>query len=325
MSEETIPTAIDLFAGCGGLSLGFERAGWNVFRAYEMWKPAVEVYNRNLSGTCELVKLDKQFVFPPAQLVIGGPPCQPFSVTGNQAGKADERDGFDIFFRALLTAKPRYALFENVPNLARSHKRYFETLVNRCEGLGYTVSHKILKSSDFGVPQTRSRLFVVLHQGDFQFPSPRTIVPVTVGDVLGKSSFSSASGVAHPDLVLTPAQDKYIAKYEAASHCTHPRDLCPTRPARTLTCRNLHGCTSDMIRLKLDNGKRRQLTVPEACVLSSFPPNFFEQETRGNAMKCIGNAVPPLLAQALGEALMECCRGISQKPKRQKEIKDYFF
>ena len=104
---------------------------------------------------------------------------------------------------------------------------------------------------------------------------------------------------------LTPQQDAYIAAYEAKSGCLNPRDLYPDMPARTLTCRNLAGATSDMHRVKLPDGRRRRITQREAARLQSFPDwfEFCGNETRQFTQ--IGNAVPPLLAYKLALALKD--------------------
>src|SRR5687767_10808812 len=90
---------LDLFAGCGGLSLGFEAAGYKTI-GYEMDSSASDTYNKNLIGDCYAVKLEIDFDYPQADIVIGGPPCQPFSVGGHQKGIEDARDGFPIFIDA---------------------------------------------------------------------------------------------------------------------------------------------------------------------------------------------------------------------------------
>lgn len=91
---------IDLFAGCGGLSLGFEAAGYETI-GYELDESAVNTYNRNLKGKCYLQKLEVGFEYPKVDIIIGGPPCQPFSVFGNQKGMEDARDGFPILLMRL--------------------------------------------------------------------------------------------------------------------------------------------------------------------------------------------------------------------------------
>ena len=102
---------LDLFAGCGGLSLGFEAVGFETI-GYEMDKAACETYNKNLNGACYERKLEVGFEYPQADIVIGGPPCQPFSVWGYQKGVADSRNGFPIFIDAIEQLNPSILLIE---------------------------------------------------------------------------------------------------------------------------------------------------------------------------------------------------------------------
>ena len=94
------PVVVDLFAGCGGLALGFEAHGFNT-HGFEMVKDYAESYRRNLTGPCECVELKEDTPLPAAPVVIGGPPCQPFSVGGHQNGLRDTRDGFPAFLSAV--------------------------------------------------------------------------------------------------------------------------------------------------------------------------------------------------------------------------------
>ena len=103
---------------------------------------------------------------------------------------------------------------------------------------------------------------------------------------------------------LTKRMDEYIAKYEMKSHCVRPRDLRLNEPARTLTCRNLAGATSDMQRIRLDDGRRRRLTVREATRLQSFPDWFTFCWTKNSQYKQIGNAVPPFMAYWIAKKII---------------------
>ena len=291
---------LDLFAGCGGLSLGFEAAGYETI-GFEMELFASETYRKNLSGNCHTLKLDTDFEYPNANIIIGGPPCQPFSVGGNQKGINDARDGFPVFIDAVKKLEPKVFMFENVRGLLYTNKWYFELIIEELQSLGYLIEFKLLNAVDFGVPQNRERLFVVGHRSEFQFPrklKKKTKVSEAIGDLMYQIPKNSK--------FLTQAQDEYIARYEKASFCINPRDLHPDKPSRTLTCRNLAAATGDMHRVKLKDGRRRRLTVREAARLQSFPDwyDFAGHET--SKFYQIGNAVPPLLAYQLAESVKKC-------------------
>ncbi len=302
---------IDLFAGCGGLSLGFEAAGYETI-GYEFEENAVNTYNMNLKGVCHLKKLEVGFEYPKADIVIGGPPCQPFSVFGKQKGMEDARDGFPIFIDAVKQLQPKVFLFENVRNLAYSHKWYFDLIRKALGNLGYIIEYKCLNAVNYGVPQNRERMIVVGHKSNFCFPAVHQR-KVTVGEAIG----DLIDTVQDESKMLTPRQDEYIAVYEKKSYCINPRDLYPDRPARTLTCRNLAGCTSDMQRVRLKDGRRRRLVVREAARLQSFPDWFEFSGTEIKQFNQIGNAVPPLLAYQLALQIKET---YALPVKSEKEI-----
>lgn len=296
----TQPTKVlDLFAGCGGLSLGFEAAGYETI-GYEFEEAAVATYNKNLKGICHLQKLDVGFKYPEADIVIGGPPCQPFSVFGNQKGMEDARDGFPIFIDAIKQLQPKVLMFENVRNLAYSHKWYFDLIKNELSKLGYIIEFRCLNAVNYGVPQNRERMIVVGHKSSFNYPIVHKN-KVTVGEAIG----DLIDTIKDESKILTPRQDEYIAVYERKSSCVNPRDLYPDKPARTLTCRNLAGCTSDMQRVRLKDGRRRRLVVREAARLQSFPDWFEFTGTEAKQFNQIGNAVPPLLAYQLALKIKE--------------------
>ena len=121
IDNELNKTVIDLFAGCGGLSLGFESVGFKTI-GYEKLEDASETYRNNLIGECFTEELTTDTDFPKADIVIGGPPCQPFSVGGKQLGLKDSRDGFPIFLSAIEKIKPEIFLFENVRGLLYKNK-----------------------------------------------------------------------------------------------------------------------------------------------------------------------------------------------------------
>ncbi|RYY00019.1 DNA cytosine methyltransferase [bacterium] len=288
---------LDLFAGCGGLSLGFEAAGLKTI-GFEMNQHAANTYNKNLFGECHALKLDLDFKYPDAQIIIGGPPCQPFSVGGNQKGIEDSRDGFPIFIDAVKKLEPKIFLFENVRGLLYSNKWYFELIIKELKKLNYLLSFRLLNAVNYGVPQNRERLFVIGHKSNYDFPKSKS-QKVTVGEAIGDLMFQTSP----ESKFLTPSMDKYIAKYEKASACVNPRDLYPNRPSRTLTCRNLAGATGDMHRVRLNDGRRRRVTVREAARLQSFPDWFKFEGNETAQFNQIGNAVPPLLAWEIAKTI----------------------
>jgi len=291
---------LDLFAGCGGLSLGFESAGYETI-GFEMDTSASNTYNKNLIGNCYPIKLDVGFEYPKAEIVIGGPPCQPFSVGGNQRGIEDSRDGFPIFIDAVKKLEPKVFMFENVRGLLYSNKWYFELVLKELRKLGYVISYRLLNAVSYGVPQNRERLFVIGHRTKFEFPKSG-LKKSTVGEAIGDLMYAFSD----ESKFLTPSMDQYIAKYEKASSCINPRDLYPDKPARTLTCRNLAGATGDMQRVRLQDGRRRRITINEAARLQSFPDWFEFTGNETAKYNQIGNAVPPLLARHLALAIKTC-------------------
>ena len=278
---------LDLFAGCGGLSLGFEAVGFRTI-GFEMVDEAVDTYNRNLKGKCYNQFLEVGFNYPEEEnidIIIGGPPCQPFSRFGNQKGMEDARDGFPIFIDAVRRLQPKVFLFENVANILGRHKWYLDLIVQELQNLGYIVEYKVLNAVDYGVPQRRERLICVGHRASFHFPAIER-EKRTVAEAIGDTMLSPEP----ESKILTSRQDEYIAVYEKKSHCVNPRDLYPDRPARTITCRNLAGATSDMQRVRLADGRRRRLTYREAARLQTFPDWFEFSGTETKQFYQIGNA-----------------------------------
>jgi DNA (cytosine-5)-methyltransferase 1 len=286
-------TVVDLFAGCGGLSLGFEANGFKTI-GFEMDEQATNTYNENLIGECFNQKLTIESKYPKADVVIGGPPCQPFSVGGKQLGLKDSRDGFPIFLSAIKQLNPEILLFENVRGMLYKNKWYLKEVIEELESLGYYINYALLNAVNYEVPQNRERVIVIGSKQKINLPR-KIKRKITAGQALGELAFQFDEN----SKFFTESMDRYVANYEKASKCVNPRDLYLDRPARTLTCRNLAGATGDMHRVRLKDGRRRRITVREAARLQSFPDWFEFSGTETNQYNQIGNAVAPNFAYHL--------------------------
>lgn len=288
--------AMDLFAGCGGLSLGFESAGFSTV-GYEMKPQAVASYRDNLAGSCFHRKLEVGFPEGEADVLIGGVPCQPFSQGGLQKGQFDPRDGFPIMIDAIRRIQPRMAIVENVRGLVVRNRAYLDFVLDRIREMDYVVDHRVVDTACFGVPQRRMRLVIVASRVGWEWPRDLVSRPVSAGIALGPMACDTGDGTRR----LTEAMDRYIAVYERKSGCSTPRDIRLGQPSRTVTCRNLGGATSDMLRLVMPDGTRRRLSVREGARLQGFPDWFRFSGRESEQFEQVGNAVPPLLALALAQ------------------------
>ena len=171
--------AIDLFCGAGGLSLGLKRAGWELVASVEHDHYASATHRLNFPNCqhfdCDIQQIDWRPFAGKVDLVAGGPPCQPFSVSGKQQGQEDVRDMVPEFLRAVDEIKPMAFVMENVKGLTlEKFKPYLLRTIAQFEELGYFVTYRVLNSADFGVPQQRERVFVVGLRGHhFTFPEKK--------------------------------------------------------------------------------------------------------------------------------------------------------
>ena len=159
---------VDLFCGCGGMSLGFEGAGFKVTAAFDNWKPALQVYEDNFDHIVGQLDLgdpesDKEISRHSPDIIIGGPPCQDFSSAGHK-NYSNERANLAIRFAEIVSnIKPKYFVMENVPRIR--HSQIFLEVKDTLKRSGYGLTEKILDASLCGVPQARKRVFLIGHLG----------------------------------------------------------------------------------------------------------------------------------------------------------------
>lgn len=170
-----------LFAGCGGLALGFESVGFRTL-GFELSDNAATSYNENLRGECIVERLNVESELPSAPVIIGGPPCQPFSNGGMRRADQDKRDGFPAFLAAVRKIEPEVAIIENVRGLMTGdHSWYFLQTLNNLREFGYVVDSLELNAAEHGVPQRRQRVFIVAHRGGLMLQTRRQRQPLLPG------------------------------------------------------------------------------------------------------------------------------------------------
>ena len=190
------PKLIDLFCGCGGFSLGFERAGFEVLLGIDIWADALKTFAFNHRG-CKTLLADLSLIHPSdtqsmlegetVDVIIGGPPCQGFSVAGKRIVDDIRNKLYKNFVNFVAHFKPKAFVMENVPNiLTIGGGAIREAILDDFAALGYTTEYKIMTASDYGVPQNRRRaIFVGFRNGHhFEFPSPLESEKVTSSEAI---------------------------------------------------------------------------------------------------------------------------------------------
>lgn len=187
---------IDLFCGCGGLSLGFEHAGYNLLLGIDMWEDALVTYRHNHKNNntlcADLANLkaetvEKEIDNQKVDVIIGGPPCQGFSIAGKRIVDDERNSLYKSFVRMVQHFKPKAFMLENVPNiLSIGNGIVRDSILRDFEELGYTITYKVCLAADYGVPQNRKRaIFVGLLDGTkFEFPAPTVNVPITCKEAI---------------------------------------------------------------------------------------------------------------------------------------------
>jgi DNA (cytosine-5)-methyltransferase 1 len=330
-------TAISLYSGAGGLDLGFSRAGFRVRWAIDSDPFAVTTYNANLESCA--VSGDVLSIDPPSglqpTLVIGGPPCQGFSVIGRMDPDDPRSRHVDHFFDVVAHLRPRAFVMENVKALAKSPRwaAVRARLLERADALGYERSLFVLNAQDFDVPQSRERMFLVGIQGASpQRPLATTAgCPPTVRSVLehlprfgepGNDATCAARVVPAGKPVMRPTAHRGSLLFNGSGRPLKLDGLAKTLPASMggnatpiIDQEELeHGAEPWVVgyHQRLQSGKPplkrapdrlRRITVQEAAALQTFPSGWVFAGPRVAQYRQVGNAVPPRLAEAVALSL----------------------
>jgi DNA (cytosine-5)-methyltransferase 1 len=334
---------IDLFAGCGGLALGFAQAGFTPLLAVEADERAAATYARNMGEHVICQDIGSVHGLPRAQIVVGGPPCQGFSRLGN--GQGSEQDArnqlWRQYVRMLSEARPQVFVMENVPELLKAPA--WPQFMRQVKRMGYTVDARVLLASDYGVPQHRRRAFVIgaldarliawpqITHGD----APDLQPLVTVRDALQglplvpdgrnwhieRPRIHENSRTRYQHVPADGGNRMQMARSlehaglgELVPACWRGRDshgvdvfgrLWWDRPSVTIRT-EFHKPEKGRY---LHPSEHRPITLREGARLQTLPDEFAwpEDQTMSHVARQIGNAVPPLLATAIARALAARC------------------
>ncbi|MGL5062399.1 MAG: DNA cytosine methyltransferase [Microcoleus sp.] len=318
---------ISLFAGCGGLDLGFRLAGFNPIWANERDRAIWDTYNFNHPDTIldrrDIRKINSDEIPDRILGIIGGPPCQSWSEAGAKRGIEDDRGQlFWEYIRIVRDKQPLFFFAENVSGiLAPRNREAFTYILSQFEQIGYRVSFELLNAKNFGVPQDRQRVIVVGYRKDlgfgFEFPAPENEV-LTLQDVIGD--------LRSIDPIFVKGKlDNYhlqVPNHECADlgfssiymSRNRVRSWSETSFTIQASARHapLHPQANKMILVGKDkrifdpNSPQpyRRLSVRECARIQTFPDDFiFKYQQIADGYKMVGNAVPVNLARILASKI----------------------
>ena len=323
-------TYIDLFSGSGGFSLGFDQAGFENVFSVEYDHEICNTYRHNFPNhhliECDITKLEDETILEivggrSVDVVIGGPPCQGFSMAGNIGRKfADDPRNllFKEFVRVVGLVRPKCFVMENVARLyTRIKGQTREEIKQHFESLGYVVKADIVCAADYGVPQYRNRvLFIGKLTDDFmyqvRFPTKSKECAPTIKDAIDKypplQSGESSDIPNHEAMIHTPQMlEKMSFVKDGGNRDDIPESIRPQKGdirkyIRYDSTKPSICITGDM-RKVFHYSQNRALTVRELAAIQSYPDSFIFLGNKIKQQQMVGNSVPPLLAKAIAEAV----------------------
>lgn len=325
-----VPTAVALFAGGGGMDLGFRNAGFRILAATDHDSAAAQTHERNWPDVPFLLKDVRTLTVPEIlvatggrrpDVLIGGPPCQGFSTLGDRLS-ADPRNLLvDEFVRITEGLRPQAVVVENVRAIATEYKGvYREHVLRRFTEIGYRMHFAVLDAATYGVPQHRRRAFFVGFADprvEYSFPPPSHgpgAKPfATVGDAIGDLA---RKGSKVPNHIVLNHSETVISRYRLVPEggMLPPPEELPAEIRRSnfgSTYKRLHRGKPSLTIVPGNNALpihpvlHRSLTPREAARIQTFPDDFIFEGDRRRQCILVGNAVPPRMAEVIARSIHE--------------------
>jgi DNA (cytosine-5)-methyltransferase 1 len=309
MEKRKPMTVVSLFSGCGGMDLGFlggfeflgkkyRKTNFNIIWANEISAAACNTYRSNIGGHIIEGDIRDSIAALPksADVVIGGFPCQDISINGKMEGINGKRSGLYTFLvEAVKKIQPKMFIAENVKGLLlKTNASSLQKILDDFNSFGFNVTYKLYHAADYGVPQTRERVFIVGTRKDVQpFTPPFPVCEkyITVKEAIG-------------DLETLPLDEQFSHIWSCANKSAEQgnRKLVASRPGYTIRA-ECHG------NIQFHYSLPRRISMREAARIQSFPDTFLFQSKLRETERQIGNAVPPVLAWHIANAARNTISG----------------
>ena len=313
-----IPTVVSLFSGAGGIDLGLKKSGLDIIWAVDNDADSVETYKKNISShaICEDITKVKSKDIPKADIVIGGFPCQGFSMANRFRSTKDTRNTLYLeMLRVITDLKPKWFIAENVKGiLSLGEGKVFENILKDFSEAGYRVHYQLVNMADHGVPQLRKRVLILGTRKDLPVELDLTH---PLADHSKKSEGKTKKWVSISEALLPVANSKKLLPNDVGStykveyrNFTGHRKTDPDQPSPTILARG--NGKGGVCAIPHPDGKRR-LTIRESATIQTFPLNFEFVGSNSSMYRQIGNAIPVLYGKKLGDIIMKLVKTAHDK------------
>ena len=302
---------VSLFAGIGGFDLGFVQAGHQVIWANDIWHDAAETYKLNFGNhvVCQDVKVIATNDIPDSDIIIGGFPCQGFSLANQKRNEDDERNTLYLeFVRILKDKQPPFFIAENVKGILSLGKgSVFQMILKDFSDIGYDVQYALLNAANYGVPQSRERVLIFGTKKNcplkIDFPPKPTHQKLNGSPIPADKKQWVGVGHALKD-IPEPQAEHSLKNHEASKYKLRfngylgHRVINPDLPCPTITAR---GDEKGGVVVHHHPNNHRRISAREAALIQSFPIDFDFFGGKTSIYRQVANAVPPKLAYAIAK------------------------